>query len=539
MLLADALSSMKRGIKITLILFVMLSLLPCVVQAQRTDAAVVQLQKLNRLYRHLYNSYVDSVDMAPLVESGIRAMLEELDPHSVYLDEKEMKSSQEVMEGEFSGIGVEYNILNDTIMVVNTVPQGPAEGVGLLPNDRIVKIDGENVVGVERSDVPPRLRGETGTVVSVSVVRRGVSEELNFSITRDKIPITTVDAAYKISKDAGYIKVNRFGRTTMQEFEQAMSQLGEVGTLVLDLSNNGGGLLDQAVGMAGYFIEQDSLVVSTEGRAIEPRYFYAEDGGRFKGNLIVMINESSASGSEIVAGAVQDWDRGLLVGRSSFGKGLVQSQIPLGDGTAVRLTVARYHTPSGRVIQRPYERGHADEYHKAHIERLRSAGEDSVVMKSKFKTLRLERDVYADGGIRPDIVVQSDTTQISDYMVKVVAKGVYNELLLGYLDRNREKLQRDYPTFERFEKEYSFPDEQMQRLVELAEAKGVKYDAEGYELSRELMRTQLTAMVAQRLFSTSEYYRYINPRVNDSYKRVLLLLEEKFVLDELLKKNSL
>ena len=539
MLLADALSSMKQGKKITLILFVMLSLLPCVVQAQRTDDAVVQLQKLNRLYRHLYNSYVDSVDMAPLVESGIRAMLEELDPHSVYLDEKEMKSSQEVMEGEFSGIGVEYNILNDTIMVVNTVPQGPAEGVGLLPNDRIVKIDGENVVGVERSDVPPRLRGETGTVVSVSVVRRGVSEELNFSITRDKIPITTVDAAYLISKDVGYIKVNRFGRTTMQEFEQAMSQLGEVGTLVLDLRNNGGGLLDQAVGMAGYFIEQDSLVVSTEGRAIEPRYFYAEDGGRFKGNLIVMINESSASGSEIVAGAVQDWDRGLLVGRSSFGKGLVQSQIPLGDGTAVRLTVARYHTPSGRVIQRPYERGHADEYHKAHIERLRSAGEDSVVLKSKFKTLRLGRDVYADGGIRPDIVVQSDTTQISDYMVKVVAKGVYNELMLGYLDRNREKLQNDYPTFERFEKEYSFPDEQMQRLVELAEAKGVKYDAEGYELSRELMRTQLTAMVAQRLFSTSEYYRYINPRVNDSYKRVLLLLEEKFVLDELLKKNSL
>ena len=539
MLLADALSSMKQGKKITLILFVMLSLLPCVVQAQRTDAAVVQLQKLNRLYRHLYNSYVDSVDMAPLVESGIRAMLEELDPHSVYLDEKEMKSSQEVMEGEFSGIGVEYNILNDTIMVVNTVPQGPAEGVGLLPNDRIVKIDGENVVGVERSDVPPRLRGETGTVVNVSVVRRGVSEELNFSITRDKIPITTVDAAYKISKDAGYIKVNRFGRTTMQEFEQAMAELGEVKTLVLDLSNNGGGLLDQAVGMAGYFIEQDSLVVSTEGRAIEPRYFYAEGGGRFKGNLILMINESSASGSEIVAGAVQDWDRGLLVGRSSFGKGLVQSQIPLGDGTAVRLTVARYHTPSGRVIQRPYERGHADEYHKAHVERLRSAGEDSVVLKSKFKTLRLGRDVYADGGIRPDIVVQSDTTQISDYMVKVVAKGVYNELLLGYLDRNREKLQNDYPTFERFEKEYSFPDEQMQRLVELAEAKGVKYDAEGYELSRELMRTQLTAMVAQRLFSTSEYYRYINPRVNDSYKRVLLLLEEKFVLDELLKKNSL
>ena len=517
----------------------MLSLLPCVVQAQRTDEAVVQLQKLNRLYRYLYNSYVDSVDMAPIVERGIRAMLEELDPHSVYLDKKEMKSSQEVMEGEFSGIGVEYNILNDTIMVVNTVPQGPAEGVGLLPNDRIVKIDGENVVGIERSDVPPRLRGETGTVVNVSVVRRGVSEELNFSITRDKIPITTVDAAYKISKSVGYIKVNRFGRTTVQEFEQAMSELGEVETLVLDLSNNGGGLLDQAVGLASYFIEQDSLVVSTEGRAIEPRYFYADEGGRFTGNLIVMINEASASGSEIVAGAVQDWDRGLLVGRSSFGKGLVQSQIPLGDGAAVRLTVARYHTPSGRVIQRPYERGHADEYHKAYVERLRSAGEDSVTLRPKFKTRRLKRDVYADGGIRPDIIVQNDTTQVSDYMVKVVAKGLYNELLLDYLDRNRDRLQKDYSTFERFEKEFCFADEEMQRLVDLASVRGVEYDADGYALSRELMRTQLSALVAQRLFSTSEYYRYINPRVNDSYKRVLLLLEGKFALDELLKKNSL
>ena len=526
---------MRRGVVIV-ILFV-LSLLPYVVQAQRNDAAVVQLQKLNKVYRHLYGSYVDSVDMEPLVECGIRAMLEELDPHSVYLDKKEMKSAQEIMEGEFSGIGVEYNILNDTIMVVNTVAQGPAETVGILPNDRIVKIDGESVVGIERSDVPPRLRGETGTVVNVGVVRRGVKEELSFSITRDKIPITTVDAAYKIADSVGYIKVNRFGRTTMQEFEQAMSQLGEVGTLVLDLSNNGGGLLDQAVEMAGYFIPRDSLVVYTEGRAVEPRYLYAKDGGRFSGELVVMINEASASGSEIVAGAVQDWDRGLLVGRDSFGKGLVQSQIPLGDGSAIRLTIARYHTPSGRVIQRPYERGNKEAYHKAYVDRLHSSGVDSVQQqRPAFKTLRLKRDVYADGGIRPDVIVPSDTTKVSDYMVKVVAKGVYNEFLLDYLDRNRDSLKHSYPTFERFDKEFLLADEQLQRLVELASVKGVEYDEAGFVLSKELMRTQLSAMVAQRLFSTSEYYRYINPRINDSYKRVISIIREKTSpYDQLLK----
>ena len=360
-----------------------------------------------------------------------------------------------------------------------------------------------------------------------------------FTIERDNIPVTTIDAAYIASEGVGYIKVNRFGRTTMQEFREAMAKLSGVDALILDLAGNGGGLLNQAGDLAGYFLPQDCVITSVEGRVMDTELLRAKKGGEFDGRLVVIIDENSASGSELVAGALQDWDRAVIVGRDSYGKGLVQREMPMGDGSAVRLTVARYHTPSGRVIQRPYERGKADEYHKAYIERLRSVGEDSVVLKSKFKTLRLGRDVYADGGIRPDIVVQSDTTQISDYMVKVVAKGVYNELLLGYLDHNREKLQNDYPTFERFEKEYNFPDEQMQRLVELATAKGVEYNAEGYELSRELMRTQLTAMVAQRLFSTSEYYRYINPRVNDSYKRVLLLLEEKFVLDELLKKNSL
>ncbi|MBR5863388.1 MAG: S41 family peptidase [Alistipes sp.] len=517
---------MRRAKIITLIFNVMLSLLPCVVQAQRNDAAVVQLQKLNRVYRHLYTAYVDSVNMESMVESGIKAMLEELDPHSVYLDKKEMKASQEVTEGEFSGIGVEYNILNDTILVVNTVQQGPAESVGMMANDRIVEIDGENVVGIERADVPSRLRGEKGSIVEVSVVRRGVKEVLHFSITRDKIPITTVDAAYKIKDGIGYIKVNRFGRTTMQEFEQAVSGLGEINTLVLDLSSNGGGLLDQAIEMAGYFIPRDSLVVFTEGRSIEPRYYRAKDGGRFAGRVAVMINESSASASEIVAGAIQDWDRGVIIGRDSFGKGLVQSQIPLGDGSAIRLTVARYHTPSGRVIQRPYEMGHKEEYHKAHIERLRAVGKDTTALSGEvFATRVLGREVYGGGGIRPDVVVESDTTLVSDYMVKVIAKSLYNEFLLDYLDKHRGKLKTRYPTFEKFEAEFRLSDDEMRSLVERATASGVEYDEAGYMQSRELMRAQLTAMIAQRLFSTTEYYRYINPRVNDTYCRVLEILD--------------
>lgn len=520
----DVLSRMKRGVVKYVVLFV-LSLLPCVVQAQRTDDAVVQLQKLNRVYRHLYNGYVDSVNMEKLVESGIRAMLEELDPHSAYLDKREMKTTKEVFEGEFSGVGVEYNILNDTIVVVNTVSQGPAESVGVMPNDRIVEIDGENVVGIVRADVPPKLRGETGSVVNIGVRRKGASQLLHFNITRDKIPITTVDAAYKIADSIGYIKVNRFGRTTMQEFEQAMERMDSVGTLVLDLSNNGGGLLDQAVELAGYFIPRDSLVVYTEGRSVEPRYLYATDGGRFGGRLVVMINEASASGSEIVAGAVQDWDRGLIVGRESFGKGLVQSQIPLGDGSAIRLTIARYHTPSGRVIQRPYEMGQRDEYYKSQTQRINSSVVDSVKQeRPAFKTRILQRVVYADGGIRPDVVVERDTTMVSDYMVRVVAQGVYNEFLLSYLDKNRDSLAASYPTFAEFDRGFVLSDELMQEFVDFATSKGVEYDEAGYEQSRELMRTQLTALIAQRIFSTSEYYQYINPRVNESYKRILSLV---------------
>ena len=461
--------------------------------------------------------------MQPLVEEAIRAMLAELDPHSRYLDVEEMKSLQETTKGEFGGIGVEFNILNDSIIVVNTFPQGPAESVGVMPNDRIVEVEGKSVVGVKRSEVPKLLRGERGSVVKVGVVRHGVADKLNFSITRGDIPLTTVDAAYRVDDNIGYVKVNRFGHTTMTEFRKAMEKLSGVNTLILDLSNNGGGLLNQAVDMAGYFLPKGSLVVSTEGRALPSAEYKSKGEQEFKGRVIVLVNEISASGSEVVAGALQDWDRAVIVGRRSYGKGLVQREIPLGDGSAVHITIARYHTPSGRVIQRPYEQGKKDEYDRAFIERVKGGDADSLVRDSveEYKTMRLGRSVYGGGGITPDVRVVADTTRMSDYVASLIAQGVYAEYVIEYLDKNRSRLKEQYPTFAKFNTDFRLSDEELLRVVEVGKTKNVAFDEAGFEHSRELMRNQLSAMIAQRLFTQSEYFEYINSRENDSFKKAI------------------
>lgn len=509
-----------KGISFVL-MFLLLPLLPNTASAQQEAAekAFAQLQKLNRFYRYLDATYVDEVDMEPLVEDAIRSMLGDLDPHSVYLDKEEMRSESEAFDGEFSGIGIEYNILNDSIIVINTISKGPAETVGLQPNDRIVEVDGRNVVGVKRSEVPSLLRGPRGSVVGIGVARRGMPDMLHFDITRDNIPLNTVDAAYRVSDDIGYIKVTRFGRNTMREFREAYERLGDIKSLILDLSSNGGGMLDPAIEMAGFFLPKGAVVVSTEGRAIAPQRYMANEGGVFGGNVVVLINESSASASEIVAGALQDWDRAVIVGRTSFGKGLVQRQILLGDGSAVRITVARYHTPSGRAIQRPYRNGHKQEYYEAYIDRI--IGADSIAADTAsrpvYKTLVSNRDVLGGGGITPDVIIEPDTTDITTYMMKVVAKGVYSEFIMSYMDRNRASLEQQYPDFDTFNAEFAFTDEDMQQLVTLAESKGVAPDEEQFARSRSLMAAQLTALVAQRLFSPTEFYRYINPRENEYF----------------------
>lgn len=511
-------------------LFVTILILAVPLFASAQDAArrsVEQQQKLIRFYRYLSSLYVEEVDAEPLVERAIRSMLADLDPHSAYLDAEEMEATQASFEGGFSGIGIEFNVLRDTLTVVNIVEQGPAAKVGVRADDRIVRIDGERVVGISRAEVPKRLRGERGTKVAITVMRRGEPDTLAFTIVRDNIPLHTVDAAYRIAPNVGYVKINRFGRTTYDEFRDAMDGLGDVESLVLDLRGNGGGLLEQAIAVAGYFLPAGRLVVSTEGRAVPPASYSVRRDGPFEGRVVVLIDENSASASEIVAGALQDWDRGVIVGRPSFGKGLVQRQLDLGDGSAVRITVARYHTPSGRVIQRPYEMGKRDEYYKAYVERLGKGETDTLAKeRPRYKTLLSGRTVYGGGGIVPDVTVPVDTTGISPYLLQLARRGVQSEYAADYLARNRARLEALYPTFDRFAAGFAVDSAMLEELAAAGERVGVPVDSAGMELSRDLLAVQIEAIVARSLFGPTAYHRIVNRTENPSLDRALAILED-------------
>ncbi len=474
------------------------------------------LQKLIQVYGYIERNYVDTVDMAPLADRAIEAMLEELDPHSAYVDSVEMASVEASFDGGFGGVGVEFNILRDTIIVVNTVAGGPAEQVGILPNDRIVRIDSMPAVGMTRGEVPKYLRGEKGTKVSVGVVRHGVAEPLTFTMTRGQIPLNTVDAAYMTLEGHGYIRINRFGHTTMSEFRDAWRGLGRPKSLVLDLRGNSGGLLGEAVQLAGFFLEKGSVVVSTEGRNSHPQKIYTRsDGEMLRGGVVVLVDEYSASASEIVAGALQDWDRGVVIGERTFGKGLVQRQIKLDDGSAVRVTTARYHIPSGRVIQRPYERGKRSEYYMEH---LRPTGQDSLRGEA-YKTLRTGRTVYGGGGITPDISVEPDTAGYSNYYGELVRRGVIGEFVIEALDRHRAEWQELYPTFEAFDAGFAVNEDLLAELTALGERRGVKRDAAELEHSRGWIELQLKALIAQRMFDTTAYYRIVNAARDEAFRR--------------------
>lgn len=509
-------------------LFVILATLFVLPLAAQNEDDARQFQKLAQVFRYLSGLYVDEVEMKPVVEGAIAGMLEELDPHSAYIGAEEMKGVQESFDGEFSGIGVEFNVLRDTVIVVNTIAGGPAERVGVRANDRIVRIDTLDAVGMSRTDVPKHLRGKTGTKVGIDVVRHGTPGRLHFVIVRDKIPLNTVDASYLAGEGIGYIKVNRFGRTTMDEFTEAYRKLGRPEGLILDLRGNGGGLLEQAIGMAGFFLPRGAVIVSTEGRAVPASSFRAQTNGEdLKGRLVVLIDESSASASEIVAGAVQDWDRGVVVGRPSFGKGLVQRQIGLSDGSAVRITVARYHTPSGRVIQRPYEKGKRREYYLDHLRRYNDAARDSLdAAAPAYRTLRTGRTVYGGGGIRPDILVEADTAGFSNYYGELIRRGIVADFVGDWLDGSRDSLSRRYASFEAFDAGYTPSDEVLERLTALGESRGVKFDAEGFAVSEPLVRMQLKALAAQRLFGTGAYFRVINPAASPAYARSVAILED-------------
>ena len=524
---------MKRVLSI--LLFV---LLPAVATAQivvggSAGSLEQSLRKFNQFYYYLDALYVDTINHQSITEEAIRAVLSELDPHSAYVTAEEMEEVEEEFSGSFSGVGIEFDILNDTLTVVATIAGGPSEQLGVLAGDKIVKIDSESAIGITQNDVRKRLRGPKGSVVELEVVRRLAAEPLHFRITRDDIPIETIDAAYTIAPGIGYVKVNRFAETTMDELRAAVAATGATEGLILDLRGNSGGLLTQAVEMGSYFLPAGCEVVSIEGRSVPRSRYGSEESGEWsEGRLVVLTDSSSASASEIVAGAVQDWDRGVIVGQPTYGKGLVQRQIPMADGSAVRITIAHYYTPSGRAIQRPYENGKSDEYYIDHLRRaVDESYRDSVNQNlPAFKTLLNERTVYGGGGIEPDLYIPIDTTRDFSYWSALVGAGVVNELINIYLDEERAQLERRYPSFDNFSAEYQLPADMQQRLIDLGEKHGVTHDPRRVGNSLSDTGYLLKALVARKLWGTTEYYRVVHSNDDPELKAALELIgsEERY-----------
>lgn len=475
----------------------------------------IPLQKLTQFYTYLAGSYIDSLDMGQLAEDAIKQMLGELDPHSTYFSAEEMKGIRESMQGNFSGIGVQINMVDDTLHVENIIPGGPSEKVGLLPNDRIVMVNDTLVVGWKQSDIVARLRGKKDSSVNIGIIRPGEGEKLNFNIVRGDIPINTVDAAYNPDKKTGYIKVNRFAHTTMKELEEAFDKLGNIDGLILDLRGNGGGLLAESIDMAGFFLSKDHVIVSTDGRVVRPEQYKSEGNGKFrKGKLVVLVDEFSASASEIVSGALQDWDRAVIVGRRTYGKGLVQRQYPLADGSAVNITVSRYITPAGRTIQRPFKKGDKAGYMRDFEMRFKNDTAATLPPKIDsagfYTTLRLGKKVYGGGGITPDYTVEADTTDRSSYERQLAAKGIYREYIGSYLDRNRNAVMAEYGDFESFRNNFTITDDMLDELAALADKRGITPDADGFAKSRHRISEGLKSMIASTLWSTSEAYQILN-----------------------------
>ena len=518
-------------------IFIIAGLLACffsisTIQAQENKKNDSPIRKLTLAQFAIANLYVDETNPDKLVESAIIGMLEELDPHSTYSNAEEVKKMNEPLQGNFDGIGIQFNMAEDTLFVIQPVSGGPSEKVGILAGDRITHVNDTLIAGVKMTteDIMRRLKGPKGTKVDVKVVRRGVDETLAFTIERDKIPVYSLDASYMATPKVGYIKINRFAATTHQEFMDALASLKGQGMqdLILDLQGNGGGYLNAAIDIANEFLGAGELIVYTEGRRNPRREFFAKgDGKHQSGRLVVLVDEYSASASEIVAGAVQDWDRGMVVGRRTFGKGLVQRPIDLPDGSMIRLTVARYYTPAGRCIQKPYES--IEQYNADLIERY-NRGEmmsaDSIHFPDSLKcmTLKKGRTVYGGGGIMPDNFVPVDTTRFTKYHSQLSNRGVLLKVHFQLIDACRDKWTKEYDDYAKFSQKFEPDESMMQQLIAEGEKVGVKYDEEQYRKSESLIKLQLKALIARDLWDMNEYYHTINV-VNESVNKALELLE--------------
>ena len=506
------------------------------------------MQKLLNAEYAISTLYVDSVNEEKLVEDAIKGMLENLDPHSSYTDAKETKELEEPLQGEFSGMGIQFNMNQDTLYVIQTVPGGPSERVGVLAGDRIITVNDTVIAGVKmrNSDIQKRLRGKKGTLVTIQVKRPGVKELITFRITRDNIPLHSIDASYMLDEKTAYLRISRFGAKTHEEMMDALKQLKKQGMtqLIMDLSDNGGGYLNAAIDMCNEFLERGQLMVYTEGDNSPRNEANANGWGDYKDlHMVVMVNQFSASAAEIFAGAMQDWDRAVVVGRRTFGKGLVQRPFKFEDGSMMRLTVARYYTPSGRCIQKPYSRGDKKAYEHELVDRA-NEGEyyslDSIQFNDSLRyTTRLNgRTIYGGGGVMPDVYVPVDTSEYSTYYRDLSAKGIINQYSIGYVDEHRKALAKQYKTLKDFDDRFIVTDEMMRDFIAMGEKDSVKYDKEKYRTSEQLLKDIIKGLIARGVYGDQSAYSVIINHRNRDVQAAYEVLNDRERFDRLLREGN-
>ena len=490
-------------------------------QLQFNFGSKTPLVKLRWAEQAIKELYVDSVDEDKLVEDAIKGMISKLDPHSAYTNAKETKAMEEPLEGGFEGIGVQFNMMDDSLVVVQTITNGPSEKVGILSGDRIVAVNDTAIAGVKmaQSDIMKRLRGKKGTKVKLTIVRPGVSDKLTFIVTRAKIPVHSVTASYFIAPGVGYIHIENFGIKTHKEFMKAVDSLKQQGMqrLILDLQGNGGGYLQAAVNIANEFLENGDMIVYTEGRSAPRQEFHANGNGRLRSlPVTVLVDELTASAAEIVSGAIQDHDRGTIVGRRTFGKGLVQRPINLPDGSMIRLTIAHYYTPSGRCIQKPYTKGDAKDYAMDLENRLKHGeltNPDSIHFADslQFYTMKMHRVVYGGGGIMPDVFVPLDTMKYTRFHRQLMSKSIVIKQYIKYVDQHRKELKEEYTNFDKFDRKYQVPQALVDTIIAEAARQNIKpKDADELQRTLPYLRRQLKALVARDLWDMNEYFRIWN-----------------------------